>query len=294
MSLPATTAFPRVIPAAPVAGLHTIECLATPATACLIVLHGLGEHSGRYHIPMQHLAAAGISCLAYDQRGHGRSPGPRADIRHFTQFADDFAAVCLAAVARHAGLPVFVWGHSLGSIVALCGALDPRNPLAGAITSGCAVRAVPALPGLIWSCTSALAAALPTIRLNPGLAAEALSHDPQVQRDYLHDPLVQRGASLRLLAQLARACGEVLRAAPSIRIPWLAVHGAEDHIAPAAGSRELVARLGSRDKTLVIEPGLRHEVHNEIEPAATRFRDRLATWIQARIRPPDAELQDTA
>jgi acylglycerol lipase len=283
----AASSITRIAPF-PDTGLHAIECLATHPAACLIVLHGLGEHSGRYHLPMQHLAAAGITCLAYDQRGHGRSPGPRADIVRFAHFADDFAAACSAAATRHAGLPVFVWGHSLGSIVALCGALDRRNRLAGAITSGCAVRAVPVLPGVVWSCAAALASVLPTIRVKPGLAAQALSHDPQVQREYLRDPLVQHTASLRLLAQFARTCRVVLHAAPSIRIPWLAVHGAEDGIAPPAGSRELVARLGSSDKTLVIEPGLRHEVHNETEPAATRFRDRLVEWIGARIAAPAA------
>jgi alpha-beta hydrolase superfamily lysophospholipase len=130
---------------------------------------------------------------------------------------------------------------------------------------------------------STLASVLPAIHVNPRLAAAALSHDLRVQQDYLHDPLVQHTVSVRLLAQLARACGRTLHEASNIRIPWLAIHGGEDRIAPPAGSRELLQRMASADKTLVVEPGLRHEVHNESEPAATRFRNRVVEWIQARI-----------
>jgi alpha-beta hydrolase superfamily lysophospholipase len=251
-------------------------------SACLIVLHGLAEHRGRYELPMQHFAASGIACIAYDQRGHGRSPGARADVQHFSQFADDFATIRCGVAARYPRLPIFVWGHSLGSIVALCSALDPRNTLSGAITTGCAVRALPALPVRAWCWTSALAGVLPTIRVNPGLTVQFLSRDPKVQQDYLRDPLVQQTVAVRLLAELACACGRVLHYAPAIRIPWLAVHGADDPIAPPAGSRDLVARLGSTDKQLVIEPGLLHEVHNEAEPAATRFRERVVSWIRER------------
>jgi alpha-beta hydrolase superfamily lysophospholipase len=135
----------------------------------------------------------------------------------------------------------------------------------------------------------AIAAALPAIRWNPGLAEKRLSHDPRVAEEYAHDPLVQSRITLRLLVQLARSCNAGLHKAPSIRVPWLAVHGGSDRIAPPQGSRELIERLGVTDKQLVIEPGLYHEVHNEAEPAATRFRERLLAWASERIRPPATE-----
>lgn len=261
-----------------------IERVPPEPSACLIVLHGLAEHCGRYEATIAAIADADIACFAYDQRGHGRSPGARADIEHFSQFADDFATIRAGIAARYPRLPIFLWGHSLGSIVAICSALDTRNSLAGVITTGCAVCAVPgwSSPQLIWAPARALVAALPTLRIDPGLSVEALTHDLKVQQDYLRDPLVQKKVAVRLLVELGSACSLVLRQAQSIRVPWLAVHGAADSIAPPEGSRRLVARLGSPEKQLLIQPGLFHEVHNEAEPAASQFRKLISQWIEAR------------
>jgi alpha-beta hydrolase superfamily lysophospholipase len=264
-----------------------IERIPQAPAACLIVLHGLAEHCGRYEVPIASVAASGIACFAYDQRGHGRSPGSRADIERFSQYADDFATIRAGISARYPQLPIFLWGHSLGSVVAICSALDQRNLLAGVITTGCPVCAVPgwSSPLPVWGFARKLVAALPTLRVRPGLPVEALSHDAKVQQDYLRDPLVQEKVSVRLLVELGSTCASVLQQAPSIRVPWLAVHGAEDSIAPPQGSQRLVARLGSSDKQLLMQPGLFHEVHNEAEPAASQFRELLSHWIRARTRP---------
>jgi alpha-beta hydrolase superfamily lysophospholipase len=264
-----------------------IERVPQAPSACLIVLHGLAEHCGRYVAPIDYVAASGIACFAYDQRGHGRSPGTRADIVRFSQFADDFATIRAGIAARYPHLPVFLWGHSLGSIVALRSALDPRNSLAGVITTGCPVCAVPgwSLPTSVWAFACKLVAALPTLRVQPGLPVEALSHDQKIQYDYLHDPLVQKKVTVRLLVELGSACAYVLQQASSIHAPWLAVHGAEDSIAPPQGSQRLVARLGSFDKQVLIRPGLFHEVHNEAEPAASQFRELISHWIRERTVP---------
>ena len=264
--------------------LSGVEHVPPAPSAGLIVLHGLAEHTGRYERPIAHLAASGLACFAYDQRGHGRSPGARADVERFSLFADDFATIRAGIAARYPQLPLFVWAHSLGSIVALLSALDPRNDLAGVITTGCAARAVPSLPLTVYSAACKLTALLPTVRVNPGLEVEWLSHDQTVQQAYLQDPLVQKKVSLHLLLELGRTCGHVLENASSIRVPWLAVHGAEDRIAPPEGSKQLIRRLGSPDKQLRIEPGLRHEVHNETEPAATQFLDLILGWIRERTR----------
>jgi alpha-beta hydrolase superfamily lysophospholipase len=266
----------------PLAGVQQVP---SAPSAILIVLHGLAEHCGRYERQIAHLAATGLACFAYDQRGHGRSPGARADIARFSLFADDFAGVRAGIGRRYPQLPVFVWAHSLGSIVALLSALDPRNQLAGVITTGCAIRAVPPFPAPVYALASTLTALLPTLRIDPGLDVEGLSHDPGVQQAYLQDPLVQKKVSLHLAFELGRTCRHVLANAPSIQVPWLAVHGAGDPIAPPEGSKELIERLGSRDKQLRIEPGLRHEVHNELEPAATQFLQLMAGWIRERTRP---------
>ena len=260
-----------------------LEYIPSAPRAALIVMHGLSEHIGRYLPCMEYFEAHGLACFGYDQRGHGQSPGIRGDIEQFSQLTQDFRTIRRGIGARFAKLQLFVWGHSLGSIVALWAAADAENSLTGVVTTGCAARAVPRLPLPFWNSACALAAALPAIRWNPGLAARGLSHDPRVEEAYRRDPLVQERVTLRLLIQLARACNAGLEEAPSIHVPWLAIHGGADRIAPPEGSRELVRLLGSADKQLVIEPGLYHEVHNEAERAATRFRERVLQWTSERI-----------
>jgi alpha-beta hydrolase superfamily lysophospholipase len=257
--------------------------------ACLIILHGLAEHSGRYQAPIHFLAEAGVAGFAYDQRGHGRSPGPRADIKHFSKFAADFATIRAGVAAQFPHRPVFLWGHSLGSIVALCSALDSHNSLAGVITTGCPLLAVPgwSAPRVVWTAARKVAGVLPTVRIQPGLHAEELSHDPNVQQEYLRDPFVQKSVTIRLLVELGGSCVEMLERVRSIRTPWLAVHGAEDSIAPPEGSKRLIESLGSSDKQLLVQPGLFHEVHNEIAPAAERFRELILHWIRERSSPAD-------
>jgi alpha-beta hydrolase superfamily lysophospholipase len=265
------------------------EYVPAAPRAALIVLHGLSEHIGRYLPCMEHFQRHGLACFGYDQRGHGRSPGIRGDIEQFSQFTEDFRTIRRGIGTRFADLQLFVWGHSMGSIIALCAAADIGNRLAGVVTTGCAVRAVPALPLPFWNFACAVAAELPAIRWNPGLAAKGLSHDPRVEDEYGRDPLVHERVTLRLLVQLARSCNTGLEQAPSIHVPWLAIHGGADRIAPPAGSRQLINRLGSADKQLVIEPGLYHEVHNEAEPAASGFRERVLAWTRERIRRPATE-----
>ena len=173
--------------------------------------------------------------------------------------------------------------------VVILAALDPSNALTGAITTGCPTCAMPPFPLPVWQLVRIVAGVLPTIRVRPGLRVEALTHVVTVQQDYLRDPLVQKTASIRLLVELGRASTYALREAPAIRTPWLALHGGEDTIAPPQGSKALVERLGSADKQLLVYPGLRHEVHNEAQPAAMRFRQQIAAWTNERSTTQRAE-----
>ena len=116
---------------------------------------------------------------------------------------------------------------------------------------------------------------------NLGLPVEALSHSREVQARYVADPRIPGKVTVRLLIELESACRMALANADSISIPWLAMHGAADNIAPPQGSQQLVDALGSRDKTLQLFTGMRHEVHNEIEPTPSEFYARMLHWIEA-------------
>ena len=254
---------------------------AQPA-AGLVVVHGISEHSGRYHSAMRDLANRGIACFAYDQRGHGRSPGERADIERFAQFAEDLQSIVQGVAAAHAGLPLFLWAHSMGSLVTLEAGARIANRVRGIATSGCPIAAYARVAPLLMPPLRLFSSLAPRARVTSFLGVKELSHDEAVQRAYLEDPLVERAVTLRLFAGVAGACATGRDAARQLRLPWLAMHGSEDHIAPPRGSRDLVALLASEDKQLVIYPGQRHEVHNELEPARSEFLGTLAQWVRER------------
>jgi acylglycerol lipase len=252
------------------------------ARALLLIVHGLAEHRGRYDDAVQRFTAAGLATITFDLRGHGQSPGDRADIPRFQTFVDDVIAIRRGIAAAHPALPLVVWAHSLGSIVAIRSVEQDGSHLAGVITSGCPIAAFPDLPSPLRNTVVALATPFRRLHVNPGLPAEHLSHSKTVQAEYLGDPLVPEKVTVRLLIELERACRQALEQAGTIRVPWLAMHGSADHIAPPHGSQQLVDALGSRDKSIQVFMGMRHELHNEVEPTPSEFYERMVHWIGER------------
>jgi acylglycerol lipase len=260
------------------------ESVPAGARAALLIVHGMAEHCGRYDDAIQRFTRHQIASFTFDLRGHGQSPGDRADISSFQVFIDDLLAIRAGIRARYPQLPLFIWAHSLGSIVAIRCVEQRGTDLAGVITLGCPIAAFPGMPSPLRRTVRALATPFRSLHVNPGLPAEELTHSKEVQSEYTEDPLIPGKVTVRLLMELEKSCRAALAEAGSIQVPWLALHGAEDNIAPPLGSEQLVAALGSTDKTLQLFAGMRHEVHNELEPAATEFYQRVINWIEARVR----------
>ncbi len=257
------------------------ETLPHDAKAGLIIVHGIAEHGARYRHAADALAARGIASFVYDQRGHGMSPGTRTHVGSFTDFAADLKLIGENVRQRFSALPLFVWGHSMGSVVVLLAA--PELPWArGIITTGCALDALPKLegiPGAVLRMASALA---PRLRISLRIDATALTQVAEEQSRHTSDPLVPRTASLRLLYGFAQACRTGRANAAKLVLPWLAVHGEADKVCPISGSRALIDTLGSTDKRLVSYPNLLHEVHNEDETARSVLFDLMSHWMLER------------
>jgi alpha-beta hydrolase superfamily lysophospholipase len=259
--------------------------LAPEPRASLLIVHGLAEYAGRYLDLARTLSERGISCLAYDQIGHGDRPGARTDVEQFDAFVADLRAAALAVRARFPQQPLFVWGHSMGAIVAALAALEGPALCTGVIVTSNSLEIFRRGPNPLNPLISALAAIAPRTRIPLGLDARKISSDPSVQRAYASDPRIPPTASLRLIVQFARACERCRQLAARAAGPWLVVHGEADQIAPAVGARDLYDLLGTADKKLVIYPGLRHEVHNEERTARAAFIDLLTEWVLARAAP---------
>jgi alpha-beta hydrolase superfamily lysophospholipase len=263
-------------------GTSGFECLAAQPRAALLIVHGLAEYAGRYRDLARTLADCGISTFAYDQRGHGARPGTRTHVDRFDDFVDDLNLEAASLVRRSPDLPLFVWGHSMGSIVAIGAVLTARHRWRGAITSSNSLEVFRRGPNPLNPLFRLGSRLLPNIRVPLGLDARKISTDETVQQAYANDPLIPPTASLRLIVEFAAACERCRQSASQLTLPWLVVHGEADAIAPAQGSRVLFEALRSQDKQLVIYPDLLHEVHNERPAERAKFIDLLSGWILAR------------
>jgi alpha-beta hydrolase superfamily lysophospholipase len=258
------------------------EVVPQSAQAGLIVVHGIAEHGGRYRHVAEALASENIACFVYDQRGHGEFPGTRTHVADFTEFSHDLELVGQTANKKFPSLPLFVWGHSMGSVVVTLAAIDALHWARGVITTGCALDAMPKLEGLSGVALRVAAALAPRFRISLRIDATALTQVTEIQQRHMNDPLVPRTASLKLLYGFAMACRQCYAGAPKITLPWLAVHGEADQVCPVSGSRALIGALGSPDKRLVTYPGLLHEVHNEDDRSRTALFELMTRWILER------------
>jgi alpha-beta hydrolase superfamily lysophospholipase len=265
------------------AGTSGFECLAPQPRAQLLIVHGLAEYADRYRGLAATLAERGISCFAYDQRGHGSRPGERTHVERFEDFVDDLNLAAESLRRQSPELPMFVWGHSMGSIVVISAVLSARHRWRGAITTSNSLDVFRRGPNPLNPFFRLGSRLLPRVRVPLGLDARKISTDEAVQRAYATDPLIPPTASLRLIVEFAAACARVRTEAAQLTLPWLVVHGEADAIAPVQGSRVLFDTLQSQDKQLVLYPGLRHEVHNELPAERAKFIDLLSGWILERV-----------
>lgn len=259
------------------------------ARAMLLIVHGMGEHSARYRPVIEFLTARGLGCATFDQRGHGRRPTSerhRGDVESFDDFVADTAGVIDAVRGKHPNLPLFVWGHSMGAIIATLTAArvaaSSPGKIRGVITSGAPIASFDVAPAFVVRLLTWISYVIPRLRLARPFQPERLSRDLTVGMRYGEDPLVPKAITLRLLTELANASARCLQAARKLRMPWLALHGIDDVIAPAIGSQRLFDALGSADKQIRLWPGARHEVHNEIEPTRTEFLSCIVEWVGER------------
>jgi alpha-beta hydrolase superfamily lysophospholipase len=250
------------------------------ARAHVLLVHGIAEHAGRYgHVGTQ-LARAGITTHAYDQRGFGRSGGHRAYVDRWSQYHDDVEDRLVEVRSAAAGLPVVLYGHSMGGLIALGYALaDPPRALPDLL-----VLSAPAIDAVVptWKRTLAdiLAATVPRFAIANTFPKGALSSDPAVEAAYLADPVAVHRTTARLGVALFREQDRVksaLARGGALPVTTYVLHGADDPIVPEWASRSLEGRA---NVTRRVYEGLHHETHNE--PSGVSVIDDTIAWILRR------------
>jgi alpha-beta hydrolase superfamily lysophospholipase len=244
------------------------------AIGTVVVVHGLGEYSGRYSALAADLCNAGWEVHATDLRGHGRSPGARGSIPSATAMQDDIRAMAQFARTTTPG-PVIVLGHSMGGAFAAA-ALARQPTLAdGLVMSSPALRADLSVVQRILMTTMLQLG--PNIAVNNGLDPNYLSHDRAVVDAYTSDPLVHDRVSSRLAHAILTAGEQVRAAASTWCVPTLLLYSGDDHLVNASGSDAFAAAAPPALVTTRRFDRLYHETFNETEraePVAT-----LLTWL---------------
>jgi alpha-beta hydrolase superfamily lysophospholipase len=271
---------PRTTPDGATLWLRAWEPDERPPRAAGVLVHGLGEHCGRYAHVGERFARASLALLAFDLRGHGRSSGRRGDTRFEAALEDVDRRL---ADARATGGPAFLYGHSLGALLVLAYLVRRRPPVLAAIVSAPPLQNALREQRTKRLLSRTLGRILPGLTLSTGLDPAGLSRDPTVVEAYRRDPLVHDRATLGL-AEDALAATAALEAGAATGVPLLVVHGGADPIAYPEGSRRLAARIAG-GATLVVHEGLRHEPHNE--PERERVLDGIVDWLAARLPPRD-------
>jgi len=247
-------------------------------TGVLLVVHGLGEHSGRYGTVVDALVPDGWAVYGLDLRGHGRSGGRRAHVESYDDWLTDLDAFRRLVVARHPRLPVFALGHSMGGQIALAYALDHQEDLRGLVLSAPALENS-SVPRAARPFLTALATVTPRLRAKV-VDINKISKDPAVVADYHADPLVHHGhPTLGLSLALLRRFGVLPERARELRLPLLLLHGTADELTDPAGSRLLERTSGSPDQTVRWYDDLWHEVFHE--PERERPLADMREWLAA-------------
>lgn len=248
--------------------------------ASITIVHGFGDHGGRFAGMGTSLASMGIALFAMDLVGHGRSPGRRGCIDSYDQLLDEVEAGVEYSQSRWGNIPRFLFGQSMGGNLVLNLAL--RRPefcrrLYGIIAGSPMLRAGAMPKERIMDAGRWLAKRIPNLRIKAPVQVSKLSQDRRAQDAYLRDRYVHRAMSLRLAANLIDSGEWALQHASRLETPTLITHGAEDTLTSPQASQEFARAAGKMAK-LKLWAGCRHDLHDDLQ--RERFFAYLSDWMK--------------
>ena len=252
--------------------------LQPKAVVCLV--HGLGEHSSRYAHVAEAFGRQGFVLFGADLRGHGRSGGVRGHISSIEDFMQDIDELLGQARVRYPGLPIILYGHSLGGIQVLHYGLTRKPNVKGVIATSSGLHTALEKQHLKVMMAKILGALMPNTAIASGLDPKAISRDEKVVQAYINDPLVHDKISFGFGKTMLGVTTWTLAHANEFPLPLLLMHGKADMIAFPSGSIEFAAPLKEKC-TLVLWDDAYHELHNE--PEKNEVFTTMTLWMDARL-----------
>jgi alpha-beta hydrolase superfamily lysophospholipase len=253
--------------------------------AAVAIVHGFGDHSGRFGTAVAAFTARGFAVHGFDLRGHGRSPGRRGHVGRWAEYLDDLAAFIRHVRSQEApGTPIFLYGHSFGGALVLEYGLRREDGLAAVVASAPALVPSGVRSPALEALAKALSRVWPTFSLPLPLEREALSRSPEVVAANRADPLNHLRISARTAGESLRAFEWTLANAPHWRLPLLVIHGGADRIISIEGSRAFASGAqagGAADVEFRTLEGGFHEPHNDLD--AERVMGEVADWLERHL-----------
>ncbi len=284
VGMPATTATTKTLVATDALCLRSFAWQPTqsPVRGVVVITHGIRDYALRYQRFADQLTKQGFAVFAQDLRGHAHSGGERQRFDSMARMVEDTDMIVNEAKLRYPGLPLYVYGHSLGGLITAEYALDHAHKLSGVVLSGAALKRPHSVSGFSAAVARVVASVAPSLKVvqvddsefsKDKAVMAALAIDPLISRDKL--PAATAAATLNGIADAQQRMGQ-------LKLPLLVIYGTADSVNPIEGSQALVQTAASTDKTLKTYPGVYHDMLNEPE------RDQIATdiiaWLVARTK----------
>lgn len=242
--------------------------------AVLAIVHGFGEHCGRYRHLVDYLVPRGFAVYGFDLRGHGRSEGQRGAINSWDEYREDVVRFLQLVRESQPDSPLFLMGHSMGGLIVSNYAVIDQSGLTGVILSS-PLLAQPHVAPLLRAASKILSKIRPNMSFDAGVNASTISRDPAEVKRYVDDPLVHSKATPRFSTEMDKTIAWTQSHAGQLTIPLLVIHGDADQLVPIAGSQRFYRNAGSTDKIFKVYPGGYHESINDIH------RDQVLADIHA-------------
>jgi alpha-beta hydrolase superfamily lysophospholipase len=254
-------------------------CFPEKSRGLVFILHGYGEHSGRYRHVMEYLAAYGYASCAPDHRGHGRSARHLGDLESFDRILEDLALFKDVILTGVRPSRLFILGHSMGGCLALCLSARHSRSVTGTVAIAPMILIPPYASPVLIAVSSVMAALAPRLPAQ-AFPVEYTCRDPQVLEASQRDPCCYNGKMMvRTGSQMLYGIKKARSVLHEISLPLLLLHGGDDQVMNVDGSRHVLAEVGSRDKELKIYEKLYHEILNE--PEKDRPLADILAWLDA-------------
>lgn len=248
------------------------------AVICLV--HGLGEHCGRYAHVAEFFGKNKIAMLGFDRRGHGNSAGKRGHAPSYDLLLEDVDMLIDKANQLYPDLPVFLYGHSLGGNLVLNFSLRKKTEVQGVIASAPFIRLPKPPPAIqVWF-GKMVQGVFPSLLQPNGLDVNGISRDKAEVEKYIADPLVHDRISVRKGLFMLEEANALDTFSGEMPLPCLLMHGSDDILTAPSGTEDFAKRVKG-DVTFKKWEGLYHEIHNE--PEKEKVMGEMLAWIQQKL-----------